>query len=118
MARSIILASIWPRSLTALLFAGLMLAQPAVADDDSQEREQLAALIRQIELAGRLAQQSATAAPRTRTRYHFDYRRLDADLNRIRAGISDYLAPPRAQPRDPSALTGDYRRETSPETAR
>nr|WP_237351959.1 RAQPRD family integrative conjugative element protein [Rhizobium sp. ACO-34A] len=104
--------------MTALLLGGLTLTQPAAADDDSQEREHLAAVVRQIELAGRLAQQSATAAPRTRTRYHFDYRRLNADLNRIRAGINDYLAPPREQPRDPSALTGDYRRETSPETAK
>ncbi len=118
MARSFNLASILRLIMTALLLGGLTLAQPAAADDDSQEREHLAAVIRQIELAGRLAQQSATAAPRTRARYHFDYRRLDADLNRIRAGINDYLAPPRAQPRDPSSLSGDYRKEASPETAK
>ncbi len=118
MARSIILASIWRQSAAALLLGGLTLAQPAIADDDSQEREQLAAVIRQIELTSRLAQQSATTAPRTRARYHFDYRRLNADLIRIRSGINDYLAPPRAQPRDPSSLSGDYRKEASPETAK
>jgi RAQPRD family integrative conjugative element protein len=32
----------------------------------------------------------------------------------MRAGIEDYLSPPRAQPRDPILLDGAYRRETAP----
>lgn len=107
----------WRRTIVAaLVVTGPLLAQPAAADDGSQEREHLAAVVRQIDLIDRLARQSAAASPRTRSRYHFDYRRFNADLQRLRHGVNDYLAPPRAQPRDPSALSGDYRRETRPET--
>jgi len=44
-------------------------------------------------------------------RYHFDYSRLLADLAQVRTGIQTYLAPSRAQPRDLTELSGDYRRE-------
>ncbi|WP_405045738.1 RAQPRD family integrative conjugative element protein [Pseudomonas aeruginosa] len=36
------------------------------------------------------------------------------DLQRVRAGIQDYLTPPRAQPRDPVELSGDYRQSSPP----
>ncbi|WP_458079571.1 integrative conjugative element protein, RAQPRD family, partial [Pseudomonas aeruginosa] len=38
----------------------------------------------------------------------FDYSRLAADLQRIRQGLQDYMTPSRAQPRDPSDLSGSY----------
>lgn len=116
MAQSYTSAASWRRALAAAVLAGALLAQPVMADDGSREREHLAAVVRQIDLIDRLARQSAVASPRTRSRYHFDYRRFNADLQRLRHGVNDYLAPPRAQPRDPSALTGEYRREASPET--
>lgn len=81
--------------------------QPAIADD-TPEREQLAALTRQLDLIDRLAEHAAHTAPQERARYHFDYARLRADLKRVRAGLQDYLAPQRAQPRDPVPLAGDY----------
>ena len=81
--------------------------QPAIADDNP-EREQLATLARQLNLIDRLAEHAANTAPQGRARYHFDYARLRADLERIRAGLQDYLVPQRAQPRDPVPLAGDY----------
>lgn len=116
MAQSCTSAASLRRTLAATLLAGPLLAQPAMADDGSREREHLAAVVRQIDLIDRLARQAATASPRTRSRYHFDYRRFNADLQRLRHGVNDYLSPPRAQPRNSSALSGDYRRDTGPET--
>ena len=103
-----------PRS-TALLPLAFVLSlaslRPAYAADDAPEREQLAAIARQIELADRLAShladQAATTQPE-RARYYFDYIRLRSDLQRIRAGLQDYLVPQRAQPCDPGPLIGEY----------
>src|SRR3546814_6768596 len=102
-------ASSWP-SLAVLLAVLLSAMQPAIADD-TPEREQLAALARQLDLIDRLAEHAAHTAPQERARYHFDYARLRADLKRVRAGLQDYLVPQRAQPRDPVPLVGDYRSE-------
>ncbi len=99
-------ASAWP-SLAVLLAVSLSAMQPAIADD-TPEREQLAALARQLDLIDRLAEHAANSAPQERARYHFDYARLRADLKRVRAGLQDYLVPQRAQPRDPVPLVGDY----------
>ena len=99
-------ASAWP-SLAVLLAVLLSAMQPAIADD-TPEREQLAALTRQLDLIDRLAEHAAHTAPQERARYHFDYARLRADLNRVRAGLQDYLVPQRAQPRDPVPMAGDY----------
>ena len=101
-------------ALAALLLAGLSSALPATAADDSNEKEHLAAVIRQLDLLDRLAKQSA-AIEQERARYHFDYTRLAADLQRMRVGINDYLTPQRAQPRDPAALQGDYRQDSEQE---
>ena len=105
------------RSVVAMHVAALLLAtvglQPAIAADGSDnaaEREMLAAVTRQLELLDRLAERGATTAPQERARYHFDYARLRADLQRMRAGVRDYLVPQRAQPRDPVPLAGDYTR--------
>lgn len=106
-------ASAWP-SLVVLLAVSLSALQPAIADD-TPEREQLAALARQLDLIDRLAEHAATA-PQERARYHFDYARLRADLTRVRTGLQDFLVPQRAQPRDPVPLAGDYvRRERADE---
>ncbi|WP_273649995.1 RAQPRD family integrative conjugative element protein, partial [Pseudomonas aeruginosa] len=85
-------ASAWP-SLAVLLAVSLSALQPAIADD-TLEREQLAALARQLDLIDRLAEHAAHTAPQERARYHFDHARLRKDLQRVRAGIQDYLTPP------------------------
>ena len=89
----------------AIALAG---ASSASAGDATAEHEQLAALARQLDLIDRLAEHAANTAPQERARYHFDYGRLHADLERVRAGLQDYLVPQRAQPRDPVPLAGDY----------
>ena len=99
-------ASAWP-SLAVLLAVSLSALQPAIAED-TPEREQIAALARQLNLIDRLAEHAASTAPQERARYHSDYARLRADLKRVRAGLQDYLVPQRAQPRDPVPLAGDY----------
>ncbi|WP_241286792.1 RAQPRD family integrative conjugative element protein [Pseudomonas aeruginosa] len=99
--------------LAALLAISFSALQPAVADD-TPDREQLAALARQLDLIDRLAEHAAHTAPQQRARYHFDHARLRKDLQRVRAGIQDYLTPPRAQPRDPVELSGDYRQSSPP----
>ena len=100
-----------------LLFAasGLQPAIAADAPDNAAEREMLATVTRQLELLDRLAERAATTAPQERVRYHFDYARLRADLERVRAGVRDYLVPQRAQPRDPVPLIGDYTRSNAPQ---
>ncbi|MBB2162536.1 hypothetical protein HLH48_20680 [Gluconacetobacter sacchari] len=97
--------------MTALL--ALFSASSAVAADAPAQREHLAGVIRQLELADRLAAQAAHVTPDGPTRYHFDFQRLDTDLKAVRVGIADYLTPQRAQPRDPLRLNGDYAREGS-----
>lgn len=104
--------SAWP-ALAVVLAVSFSALQPAIADD-TPEREQLAALARQIDLIDRLAEHAAHTAPQERARYHFDHARLREDLQRVRAGIQDYLTPPRAQPRDPVELSGDYRQSSPP----
>lgn len=101
-------ASAWP-SLAVVLAVSFSTLQPAVAADSlASEREQLAALARQLDLIDRLAEHAANSAPQERARYHFDYTRLRADLKRVRAGLQDYLVPQRAQSRDLVPLVGDY----------
>ncbi|EKL8566295.1 RAQPRD family integrative conjugative element protein [Pseudomonas aeruginosa] len=96
-------------ALALALTIALAGASPASAADGlASEREQLAALARQLNLIDRLAEHAANTAPQERARYHFDYARLRADLKRVRAGLQDYLVPQRAQPRDPVPLAGDY----------
>ncbi|RZS31626.1 RAQPRD family integrative conjugative element protein [Corticibacter populi] len=84
---------------------------PARADDATPERARLAAVLRHVDAIDRLVEEAGVSREE-RARYHFDYARLTADLARMRAGIGDYLSPPRAQPRDPAELLGDYRQPT------
>jgi RAQPRD family integrative conjugative element protein len=101
-ARSLLFA----RRVCAVALLAASGLSPALAAD-TPEHEQLAALIRQLELIDRLAGQAARVAPQGRD--HFDYVRLREDVERVRGGIRDYLVPLRAQPRDPTPLAGDYR---------
>ncbi|WP_175687279.1 RAQPRD family integrative conjugative element protein [Burkholderia multivorans] len=103
-------ALIWRRTCVASLLVAASL-QSALAADNATEREQLAALTRQLELVDRLAEHAADVSPQDRARYHFDYARLREDVKRVRTGVQDYLVPQRAQPRDPLPLAGDYTRD-------
>lgn len=100
----------------ALMFAAAGIAPAVAADapDNTAERDVLAAVVRQLDLLDRLAERAAAVSPPERARYHFDHARLRKDLQRVRAGIQDYLTPPRAQPRDPVELSGDYRQSSPP----
>jgi len=99
----------------AFLFLG---AQITLAADTASEQVRLAAMLRQLDSIDRLAELGASEPVQAGVRYHFDYARLRQDIERIRGGIRDYLAPERAQPRDPSTLRGDYRRESETEETR
>jgi len=101
-------------ALALVLAVALASTPPALAGDAAVEHAQLAALVRQLDLLERTAQHGASLARDKHARYHFDYVRLHQDIERIRAGIHDYLTPQRAQPRDPIELLGDYRQSNHP----
>lgn len=96
--------------LAAALAVGLSVVRSAGASDVAVERADLALMVRELNLIDHLALEAQAVAPQD-ARYHFDYSRLHADVARMRSGINDYLAPHRAQPRDPLILNGNYRRE-------
>lgn len=83
----------------------------AYAHQNSEEQIQLTAMLRQVELMQDTIR-SFDKSINPRSRYYFDYQRLNTDLERVRAGIHDYLTPKRAQPRDPVQLHGNYQQET------
>ena len=97
-------------ALAVALAVGLSVVTSAGAADAAVERSDLALMVRELNLIDHLVLEAQAAAPQD-ARYHFDYLRLQADIARVRGGINDYLAPPRAQPRDPLTISGDYRRE-------
>lgn len=76
------------------------------------EQAQLALVLKQLNHIDALAKAAATSEPaRPGERYRFDYRRLEADIQRIRQGVRGYLSPSRAQPRDMGELSSGYIRE-------
>lgn len=84
-------------------------ASVASATDPDLHRQNLASALHQLDLLDRfLVTVASTYQPSPAERYHFDHTRLREDLQRVRAGIQDYLSPPRAQPREPEPLFGDY----------
>lgn len=92
--------------LLALLWA---VVPSAFATDPDQHRQNLASTLHQLDLLDQfLVTLASTYQPSPGERYHFDHTRLHEDLQRVRAGIQDYLSPPRAQPREPEPLAGDY----------
>lgn len=84
---------------------------PALARPDANEQQRLALVLRQLDAAARISVTKASVTDPT-DRYTFDYARLSADIELIRQGINGYLTPARAQPRNPSELTGHYTRST------
>jgi len=94
---------------TALAF---WMSVPAYAGSPGElERQQLALVLRQLDMTVRIAHEGAKVPSPETSRYHFDYERFHADMARVCAGIHDYLTPQRAQPRDPVEVSGQYRAE-------
>lgn len=112
---------IWLRAahcgVSTFLVTALLTGQTSMALAESPaQRQDLAAVLRQLDALERfVAQSAANSGTASSERYHFDYPRLAADLQRVRAGIHDHLTPQRAQPRDPVALSGDYRQDSEQE---
>ncbi|KHL69378.1 hypothetical protein SF06_18730 [Pseudomonas flexibilis] len=101
------------RNLFILALFGLhsVASAPMAQASSADEHIRLALLLeqlRQVEILTNEAEASASKVPHQR--YAFDYPRFSHDLERLRQGITDYLHPSRAQPRDPAELSGDYRR--------
>jgi len=105
--------SIWRRAVQCGLSLLLAMAlPPAALAEAGLQRQELAAALRQLDALKRLVRHSEANTPVIAgERYHFDYSRLLADLAQVRTGIQTWLAPSRAQPRDLTELSGDYRRE-------
>lgn len=98
-------------ALSGIALALLGLPRFSAAADEDAERDQLAAIVRQLDQLQRQAEHASALAPQEHRRYHLDYARFQADLQRIRGGLQDYLAPVRAQPRDVQPLSANYRAE-------
>jgi len=85
---------------------------PTAFAEAAIQRQELATALRQLDGLERLVRHSEANTPvAAGERYHFDYPRLLADLAQVRTGIQAYLTPSRAQPRDLTELSGDYRHE-------
>ena len=95
-----------------VLLGSIGFGPPTFAGNSSSEEANLAAILRHLDAIECLSRAS-DGIDSTATRYHFDHARLHADISRIRRGIEDYLTPSRAQPRDPSAVLGQYSRDES-----
>ncbi|HCI6432409.1 TPA: raqprd family integrative conjugative element protein [Klebsiella quasipneumoniae subsp. similipneumoniae] len=89
----------------ALVF--VVLSMSLYAAEPALERARLSAMLRQLDMIDREAEQRA-AQPPVPSRYHFDYARLHNDLQHVRFGIHNYLEPARNQPRDITPLIGSY----------
>jgi RAQPRD family integrative conjugative element protein len=103
-----------PYKLVALFLLSCLFSAQLAADDATPEHARLDAVLRQIDTIERLIAEETARSHSEQSRYYFDYVRLKEDLERMRRGIHDYLAPARAQPRDPVELTGEYRQSTHP----
>ena len=91
------------------LLLACLITLTAVAQD-VRERSDLGLVQQQITVIEQLAMRSRSShVDADGARYHFDYPRFVADLERMRRGISKYLSPSRAQPTDLAELTSDYR---------
>ncbi|EKC7222358.1 integrative conjugative element protein, RAQPRD family [Salmonella enterica] len=90
----------------------LSLAAPAAL---ASEKDELALVMRQLDqLQASLDRaQTLSAQASGDGRFYFDYTRATGDIRAMKQGISQYLDPSRAQPRQPEgdAVSGQYRRE-------
>lgn len=88
-----------------LCFLAVLLPLPALAQEGVEARD-LGLIVKQLDAIAGLADRSKLAAPLAgEPRYRFDYGQFAQDLQRVRQGVNDYLAPSRAQPNEPTAGT-------------
>jgi RAQPRD family integrative conjugative element protein len=95
----------------ALLIPHLVIGPSVALASSADEHTRLALILQQLQRIDTLSHEAAASVPASLERYAFDYPRFTHDLEHLRQGITDYLHPSRAQPRDPVELSGDYRRE-------
>lgn len=95
----------------ALLVLHLVFGPSVALASSADEHTRLALILQQLQRIDALSREAAASAAAPQARYAFDYPRFTHDLELLRQGITDYLHPSRAQPRDPAELSGDYRRE-------
>mgnify|MGYP000908368134 CR=1 FL=1 len=77
------------------------------------EKDELAQVMRQLDQvqASYERARALSARPDDDGRYYFDYIRASQDIQAMKLGISQYLDPSRAQPRDAAVVGGRYRQE-------
>ena len=95
----------------ALLIPHLAIGPSVALASTADEHTCLALILQQLQRIDTLSHEAKAIAAAPPGRYTFDYPRFTHDLERLRQGITDYLHPSRAQPRDPVELSGHYRRE-------
>ena len=96
------------RAIILLHIFVLGLASPLAHADADAERESLARIIHELEILEPLIDEAKDAAdPDARIRFRYDW--LKKDLESIRRGILEHIDAPRAEPRVPVPLRGDYR---------
>lgn len=104
-----------PTTVFRCLLLSLAIVHGSSYAASAHEQDQLSLVQQQLNIIERLATRTETAnRSEPDERYRFDYPRLIRDIQRIRHGVQGYLSPSRAQPRDPTALIGDYRVDTPP----
>lgn len=80
----------------------------------ASEHENLALVMKQLnQLESTLQRAQEQARLSDAGRFYFDYPQIHADISAMRDGVTHYLSPSRAQPRDVSTFTGLYRREAA-----
>ncbi|MBD2816783.1 RAQPRD family integrative conjugative element protein [Xenorhabdus sp. Flor] len=97
---------------SACLLGLTVLCVPLAPAAEKDELASAKRLIEQVQIAlerANIAEKPADTEKQPR--YHFDYARIRADLNTIKAGIDHYLTPSRDQPDAPAPLSGQYRQE-------
>ena len=103
--------------LSATLLCLISLGESSLgAAHPTGEQPHLAMILQQLRFIETLSHKAQVVTNATDARYTFDYPRFTRDLEHLRQGLTDYLHPSRAQPRDPAELSGDYRHE--PDEAR
>ncbi|WFQ79392.1 RAQPRD family integrative conjugative element protein [Xenorhabdus sp. SF857] len=99
-------------SCSACLLGFIMLCLPLA---HAAEKDELASAKRLIEQVQMALERASIAENQSDTakypRYDFDYQRIQADLNTLKAGIDHYLTPSRDQPHEFGALSGHDRQE-------
>ncbi|CDM88725.1 RAQPRD family integrative conjugative element protein [Xenorhabdus bovienii] len=97
---------------SASLLGLTVLCMPLAHVGEKDELASAKRLIEQVQIALERANiAEKPSGPSKLPRYEFDYSRIRADLNTIKVGIDNYLAPSRSQPDESGILSGHYRQE-------